>query len=152
MPTARPDSIADRHFRAGYDDYAALDEFAQAVRRSPPNSRTCRPTPSITWRKFVPVRPSAAAVAVCQNRIAEKSFLRDNGFPHGPFAAIRNEHDIKAASAALFPAILKVARFGYDGKGQATVNNRDEALLALPISRAKPASWSSAWRSTTKFR
>jgi len=57
--------------------------------------------------------------------------LRSNGFPHGPFAAIRSEEDIHVASPSLFPAILKVARFGYDGKGQATVNNRDEALLAF---------------------
>jgi len=79
----------------------------------------------------VPVRPHAAAVAVCQNRIAEKSFLRDNGFPHGPFAAINCEDDIRNADASLFPAILKVARFGYDGKGQATVNNVEEALIAF---------------------
>ena len=77
------------------------------------------------------MRPSAAAVAVCQNRIVEKTFLRDNGFPHGPFAAIRSEDDIRNAGAELFPGILKVARFGYDGKGQATVNSRDEALVAF---------------------
>jgi len=77
------------------------------------------------------VRPHAAAVAVCQNRIAEKSFLRDNGFPHGPFIAVNSENDLKSAPAELFPAILKVARFGYDGKGQATVNNVEEALVAF---------------------
>jgi hypothetical protein len=93
------------------------------------------------------------AVAVCQNRIAEKSFLRDNGFPHGPFAAIRNEHDIQVASAALFPAILKVARFGYDGKGQATRQQpRRGAPGICPFqgrslrARAAPERW------TTRFR
>ncbi len=123
--------VAERHFPGGYDDYLALDEFAQGCAAITTEFENV-PSDTLDYlAKFVPVRPSAAAVAVCQNRIAEKSFLRDNGFPHGPFAAIRNEHDIQVASAALFPAILKVARFGYDGKGQATVNNRDEALLAF---------------------
>ena len=123
--------IAERHFCAAYDDYAALDEFARGCAAITTEFENV-PADTLDYlAKFVPVRPSAAAVAVCQNRIVEKTFLRDNGLPHGPFAAIRSEDDIKSAAASLFPAILKVARFGYDGKGQATVNNREEALLAL---------------------
>jgi len=123
--------IAERHFCVGYDDYAALDEFAEGCAAITTEFENV-PADTLDYLgKFVPVRPSAAAVAVCQNRIVEKTFLRDNGLPHGPFAAIRSEDDIKSAAASLFPAILKVARFGYDGKGQATVNNREEALLAF---------------------
>jgi 5-(carboxyamino)imidazole ribonucleotide synthase len=123
--------VAERHFRAGYDDYIALDEFAQGCAAVTTEFENV-PADTLDYlAKFVSVRPSAAAVAVCQNRIAEKSFLRDHGFPHGPFAAIRSEEDIMVAAASLFPAILKVARFGYDGKGQATVSNREEALLAF---------------------
>lgn len=123
--------IAERHFCVAYDDYAALDEFAAGCAAITTEFENV-PADTLDYlAKFVPVRPSAAAVAVCQNRIAEKSFLRDNGLPHGPFAAIRSEDDLRQAPAALFPAILKVARFGYDGKGQATVNNLEEALLAF---------------------
>jgi 5-(carboxyamino)imidazole ribonucleotide synthase len=77
-------------------------------------------------------------VAVCQNRIAEKSFLRDNGLPHGPFAVINVDADIAAAPASLYPAILKVARFGYDGKGQARVANAAEALHAFHAFKGEP--------------
>ena len=123
--------IAERHFCVDYNDYAALDEFAQGCAAITTEFENV-PADTLDYLgKFVPVRPSAAAVAVCQNRIVEKTFLRDNELPHGPFAAIRSEDDIKSAAASLFPAILKVARFGYDGKGQATVNNREEALLAF---------------------
>ncbi|TXH06469.1 MAG: 5-(carboxyamino)imidazole ribonucleotide synthase [Rhodocyclaceae bacterium] len=123
--------IADRHFCVAYDDYAALDEFANGCAAITTEFENV-PADTLDYlAKFVPVRPSAAAVAVCQNRIAEKSFLRDNGFPHGPFVAVNSENDLKSAPASLFPAILKVARFGYDGKGQATVNNVEEALLAF---------------------
>lgn len=123
--------IAERHFCADYDDYAALDEFANGCAAITTEFENV-PADTLDYlAKFVPVRPHAAAVAVCQNRIAEKSFLRDNGFPHGPFAAINCEDDIRNADASLYPAILKVARFGYDGKGQATVHNREEALIAF---------------------
>jgi 5-(carboxyamino)imidazole ribonucleotide synthase len=88
--------------------------------------------------KFIPVHPAASAVAVCQNRIAEKTFLADNGLPHGPFAVVRSEDDVRAANAGLFPAILKVARFGYDGKGQSRVADRDEALAAFQHFKGEP--------------
>ncbi len=123
--------IAERHFCVDYSDYAALDEFAAGCAAITTEFENV-PADTLDYlAKFVPVRPSAAAVAVCQNRIAEKSFLRDHGFPHGPFVAVNSENDLKIAANELFPAILKVARFGYDGKGQATVNNREEALIAF---------------------
>jgi 5-(carboxyamino)imidazole ribonucleotide synthase len=79
----------------------------------------------------VPVHPAASAVAICQHRISEKGFLRDNGFPHAPYAEINAEADIPEDNAGLYPGILKVARFGYDGKGQARVSNREEAAAAF---------------------
>ncbi|WP_374263599.1 5-(carboxyamino)imidazole ribonucleotide synthase [Zoogloea sp.] len=123
--------IADRHLQAGYDDFAALDTLADACAAVTTEFENV-PAETLDYlAKFVPVRPGASAVAVCQNRIAEKSFLRDNGLPHGPFAVIQSEADLAAAPASLYPAILKVARFGYDGKGQARVANAAEALQAF---------------------
>ena len=123
--------IADRHLQAGYDDFAALDTLADACAAVTTEFENV-PAETLDYlAKFVPVRPGAAAVAVCQNRIAEKSFLRDNGLPHGPFAVIQSDADIAVADASLFPAILKVARFGYDGKGQARVATAAEALHAF---------------------
>jgi len=123
--------IAERHFCVDYSDYAVLDEFAAGCAAITTEFENV-PADTLDYlAKFVPVRPHAAAVAVCQNRIVEKSFLRDNGFPHGPFVAVNSENDLKSAPASLFPAILKVARLGYDGKGQATVNSVEEALIAF---------------------
>lgn len=123
--------IAERHFCVDYDDYAALDEFANGCAAITTEFENV-PAGTLDYlAKFVPVRPSAAAVGICQNRIAEKSFLRDNALPHGPFVAVNSENDLKTAPGDLFPAILKVARFGYDGKGQATVHNLEEALIAF---------------------
>lgn len=123
--------IADRHLCAAYEDYAALDEMAAQCAAVTTEFENVPAATLAYLAKFIPVRPSAEAVSVCQNRIAEKSFLRDHGLPHADFIAVTSEADLETANAGLFPGILKVARFGYDGKGQAVVNNREEALAAF---------------------
>ena len=130
--------IADRHLQAGYEDFAALDAMAEACAAVTTEFENVPAATLDYLAKFIPVRPGAQAVAVCQNRIVEKSFLRDNGLPHGPFAVIQSEADIAGADAGLYPAILKVARFGYDGKGQARVANAAEALHAFHQFKGEP--------------
>ena len=130
-PDSPAGQIADHHFVAAYDDLAALDALAadcSAVTTEFENV----PAPTLEYlARSVRVRPSAAAVSVCQDRIVEKSFLRDHHLPHGPFAVIRTKQDLAAVPPTLFPGVLKIARFGYDGKGQFRVATRDEALAAL---------------------
>ncbi len=122
--------LADEHLVAAYDDAAALDRLlgqCAAVTTEFENV----PADSLAYlSKFVSVRPHAEAVRTCQNRSAEKAFLRRHGFPHAPYADIRSADDLRNANAGLFPGILKVARFGYDGKGQLRVDSRAEALVA----------------------
>lgn len=130
-PHSPAGQLAERHLVVSYDDFAALDELAANCAAVTTEFENV-PAGTLDYlAKFIPVRPGAAAVGVCQNRIAEKTFLKDNGLPHGAFAPIHSEDDIKNANAALFPGILKVARFGYDGKGQAVVADRDAALAAF---------------------
>lgn len=130
--------IADRHLVATYDDPEALDDMAAHCAAV---STEFENVPAATLERLalrLPVRPAAQAVAVCQNRMDEKRFLADNGLPHGPLAFIHAEEDILRADAALYPAVLKVARFGYDGKGQARVANAGEALQAFRDFRGEP--------------
>lgn len=122
--------LADRHLAAAYDDATALEALTThcaAVTTEFEN------VPARVLEKIaqsIPVHPSAAAVATCQDRIAEKQFLADHKLPHGPFAVIRSAADLAGVPDQLFPGILKVARFGYDGKGQATVSGREVAAEA----------------------
>ncbi len=130
--------IADRHLIASYDDYVALDEMAAHCAAVTTEFENV-PAGTLDYlAKFVTVHPSAAAVSVCQNRIAEKRFLADHGIAHGPVAVIETEADLQAADASLFPAVLKVARFGYDGKGQARVRNHEEAVHAFHAFHSEP--------------
>lgn len=137
-PQSPAGRIADRHLVAAYDDEDALNQIAESCAAVTTEFENV-PAGSLAYlSKFLPVRPGAEAVAISQNRSAEKGFLKQHGFPHAPYADIRSEADVVQANAGLFPGILKVARFGYDGKGQVRVTNRDEALLAFRQLKNEP--------------
>lgn len=123
--------LADVHLCAAYDDQSALDRMAQECVAVTTEFENVPASTLSALAQSVPVHPAASAVAICQHRISEKGFLRDNGFPHAPYAEINAEADIPEDNAGLYPGILKVARFGYDGKGQARVSNREEAAAAF---------------------
>jgi 5-(carboxyamino)imidazole ribonucleotide synthase len=76
------------------------------------------------------VRPSAAAVSVCQNRIAEKNFLRDNGLPHADFAAVHGEHDLREAATG-FSRHPESRPFRLRRQGAGRGGNREQALAAF---------------------
>lgn len=122
--------IADEHLVAAYDDVAALERLTGQCAAVTTEFENVPADTLAHLSKFVTVRPPASAVRTCQNRSEEKSFLKRHGFPHAPYADIRSAADLRDANAGLFPGILKVARFGYDGKGQARVNSREDALIA----------------------
>ncbi|MGB4813174.1 MAG: 5-(carboxyamino)imidazole ribonucleotide synthase [Methylophilaceae bacterium] len=125
--------IADVHLCANYDDETALDTMAttcQAVTTEFEN------VPAATLEKLAlttTVRPSAASVAIAQNRVLEKNFIKEAGLPVAPFIVINALTDLPEDGSPLYPAILKVARFGYDGKGQARVKNQAEAQVAFTL-------------------
>lgn len=130
--------IADEHLIADYHDPHAVARMASECAAVTTEFENVPADVMAHLAQSLPVRPSAAAVGICQNRIVEKNFLRKHGLPHAPYAEILTETDIVSAPAALFPGILKVARFGYDGKGQARVSNRDEALIAFRQMKHEP--------------
>ncbi len=87
--------------------------------------------------------PSLGVLRTTQNRALEKEFLRDHGLPHVEFVDGRAAEELPAAAQGFgYPAILKTARGGYDGKGQWKLACRAdlEALLASPAREALDAS------------
>ena len=131
--------IADRHLVAGYGDRGALELLASGCAAVTTEFENVPASTLTALAAATRVRPAAAAVAVCQDRLAEKAFLVAGGFPHGPFAPITDERDLLTADPALFPAVLKVARLGYDGKGQAVVADREAAAVAFARSGSEPS-------------
>ena len=137
-PHSPAGKIADDHIIAAYEDVAALERLTQTCAAVTTEFENVPANALAYLAKFIPARPSADAVATCQNRSAEKHFLQSNGFPHAPYADIHHPADLDTVSVKLFPGILKAARFGYDGKGQARVASRDEARLAFAKFKGEP--------------
>ena len=124
-------SVADMHIQADYDDETALIKLAQRCRAVTTEFENVPAQSLLTLAAHCRVTPGAHAVEIVQDRIAEKAFIVSQGVAVAPYAAIRAESDLRAAGAHLFPGILKVARLGYDGKGQARVRSLEEALKAF---------------------
>jgi 5-(carboxyamino)imidazole ribonucleotide synthase len=123
--------IADVHICANYDDAVALKQMVQTCAAVTTEFENVPAKTLETLAESIIVRPSAASVAIAQNRVLEKSFIKNAGLPVAPFAVINGAEDLPDDASSLYPAILKVARFGYDGKGQARVKNQAEALKAF---------------------
>src|SRR5688500_1630282 len=121
-PESPAGAVADRHLQAAYDDPAALDTLAAECAAVTLEFENVPAGGIERLAARVPVHPSAHAVSVAQDRIREKTFLRDHGFGTAPFAAISRADELEAAFAAVgAPALLKTSRLGYDGKGQAVI-------------------------------
>ena len=87
--------------------------------------------------------PSIEVLRTTQNRALEKEFLRGRGLPHVDFVDGTAADELPAAARAFgYPAILKTARGGYDGKGQWRLGSAADldALLATPAREALDAS------------
>ncbi|HEU4649530.1 MAG TPA: 5-(carboxyamino)imidazole ribonucleotide synthase [Gemmatimonadales bacterium] len=126
-PESPAGKVADEQIVAPYDDLRALAEMAQRCAAVTVEFENVPASALEFLATQVPTRPAAAAVAVAQDRIREKSFLQRRGFDTAPFAAIRTDADLPAAFEAIgAPALLKTSRLGYDGKGQATIESLAE--------------------------
>jgi 5-(carboxyamino)imidazole ribonucleotide synthase len=124
-------AVAEAHLCAAYDDPAALQQLAErccAVTTEFENV----PAPTLAWlAQYCLVAPDAQAVSIAQDRVAEKRFMQSCGLAVAPHAVIQQEQDLESVSGTLFPAILKAARLGYDGKGQVRVATAAEAQSAF---------------------
>ncbi|GIX35243.1 MAG: N5-carboxyaminoimidazole ribonucleotide synthase [Lysobacteraceae bacterium] len=121
--------------QADYTDEAALAEFARRVDVVTFDFENV-PAESAQWLAArVPVFPAPRALAVAQDRIAEKSLFQDLGIATPRFSAVASRADLERALAEIgAPCILKTRRLGYDGKGQfrlATADDADAAWEAL---------------------
>ncbi|KPN70985.1 5-(carboxyamino)imidazole ribonucleotide synthase [Neisseria sp. 83E34] len=129
-PSAPAAEFSDRHLCAAFDDQAALNELAQCAAVTTEfenvNADAMR-----FLAKHTTVSPSGDCVAIAQNRIQEKSWIRKAGLQTAPYQAIRREEDITEASAQYLPGILKTATLGYDGKGQIRVKTLEELRAAF---------------------
>ena len=120
-------AVCDAQLVAEYDDREALNALAERVAAVTTEFENV-PAASLAYLALQRrVTPAAASVAIAQDRIAEKNFIATAGARVAPHHVVQSLEDLAAAPQALFPAVLKASRLGYDGKGQVRVNDRDDA-------------------------
>jgi 5-(carboxyamino)imidazole ribonucleotide synthase len=114
--------VSAAHTVASYEDEAALARFAKQVDVVTYEFENVPATTAVFLDSRVPLYPGVKALAIAQDRLAEKTFLAGEGFEVAPFAAVDSLADLETALAHIGrPAILKTRRFGYDGKGQVKI-------------------------------
>ena len=118
--------IAHHHIRSDYLDERGLTELADRCAAVTTEFENVPAQALARLAERRPVAPGAAAVAVCQDRAAEKAHFVRSGVACAPHAVIASADELARADAALLPGILKTARLGYDGKGQVRVTTRAE--------------------------
>jgi len=127
--------------QADYRDLDALGRFAESVDLATFDFENV-PAESAQWlAQRVPVFPSPRALAVAQDRMAEKLMFRELAIGTPAFAAVDSLDGLRAAVAQIgAPCILKTRRLGYDGKGQFRLRSEadiDAAWSALSNGQAE---------------
>ncbi len=119
--------IADLEINAPYEDLDAVRKFAANVSAVTFEFENVPAETAAAAAENAPVRPSGESLHITQHRLREKTWLSQHGFPVTNFRAVRSAADLAKFP---YPAILKTAGFGYDGKGQFRVQSLPEAQAA----------------------
>jgi 5-(carboxyamino)imidazole ribonucleotide synthase len=132
--TFSPDSdtptgqVADREYQHAYEDLDAVREFARGVSVVTFEFENVPAESVEAAAQLAPVRPSGEVLYTTQHRLREKNFLARWGFPVTAFRHVTSVESLRAALAEVgYPAVLKTAGFGYDGKGQAKIETDADA-------------------------
>jgi 5-(carboxyamino)imidazole ribonucleotide synthase len=123
--------VADIEIQADYDNLDAVAEFARGVDVMTFEFENVPVATAEVADRYVPVRPAGQVLHTTQDRLREKTFLRNAGLPVTPFAPVRSLADLDEALRTVgLPAVLKTAAWGYDGKGQIRVESHQQACQA----------------------
>jgi len=139
-------AVAQREVNAPYTDLAVLRDF---VRGCDVVTYEFENIPTAPLRALEAeglgerLRPDWRILEICQNRLREKTWLREQGIPHARFASVAASPaapqsaegpsgDLAAAIREVgLPCVVKTADFGYDGKGQLKVTREAEIEAAV---------------------
>ena len=137
-PNCPASVIASRTIGARFDDAAAAASLAERCAVVTLEIEQIGRDAMAAVAERTPLRPSASAVHVIQDRIRQKTWLHANGFPVGAFRTVGSREESVAAFESLGRCIFKSTHGGYDGRGQVRVASADEAANAWAALGEKP--------------
>lgn len=111
--------VADHFIEAGYEDTEGLQRLAAVSDVITYEFENIAVDGLLEAVGNVPLRPGVSVLETSQDREREKALLASCGLPLPPYAVVRSRKELTDALKRIgVPAVLKTARFGYDGKGQ----------------------------------
>jgi 5-(carboxyamino)imidazole ribonucleotide synthase len=122
--------VADRCVTAKFDDAEAAADLARNCDVVTLEIEQVGVDALAAARRHAPVRPGASVLAIIQDRVAQKKWLRDHGQPIGEYLDVASVGDIEKAVTDFGPVIVKSARGGYDGRSQVRVSSKADAGAA----------------------
>jgi 5-(carboxyamino)imidazole ribonucleotide synthase len=133
LPDAPAGQVADEQIVASYDDVRAVRELGARTDVVTYEFENIALSSVLALEEAgYRVRPNSEALRITQDRVLEKSFVRDAGCVTADFVAVRTLEDLRLALRTIgVPGVLKTARGGYDGKGQWVVREEADALHAF---------------------
>ena len=134
--------VSHHHIQTDYNDEAGLRSLADVCDAITTEFENVPAAALARLALTRSVAPSAACVAIAQNRVEEKAHFTAcanvSGVTVAPYAVIETLEQLNAIPANLLPGILKTARLGYDGKGQVRVKTMAELAAAWADLRGVP--------------
>ncbi len=146
--------VADHFIEAAYDDAEGLRRLAEVSDVITYEFENIAVEGLAAAIGGVPLRPGTVLMAASQNREREKALLSGYGLPLPPYAVVRSRKDLTDALKRIgVPAVLKTARFGYDGKGQQRLDSlKPDGSTAWGAALALLESGTCVLESWVKFR
>jgi 5-(carboxyamino)imidazole ribonucleotide synthase len=132
--------VAHQATEAAYEDGEALAAFARSVAVATYEFENVPVEAAKAVAALTPLAPGANVLEVSQDRLLEKSFVRDRGIGVPDFLPVSSTEELDEALQRIGrPAILKSRRLGYDGKGQAMIAAGDDPRQAFQSIGGVPA-------------
>lgn len=120
--------FCDQHIRAPFEDVDACLELARVSDVVTLEWENVDVATLRAMAAHVRIHPSPDVMEVAQHRVREKDAARRLGVLTAEYRAVRTREELDQAVREIgAPAILKTARMGYDGKGQAVIRDAADA-------------------------
>jgi 5-(carboxyamino)imidazole ribonucleotide synthase len=130
--------VVDQCYTADFGDARAATQMARACDVVTLEIEKIPQTTLRAVAEHAPLRPSAALLEMVQHRGRQKTWLKQHGFPLGPWSEARSPEELAQVIGQLGGrCFVKASEGGYDGRGQAQVKSAAEAAEAWGYLGAK---------------
>ncbi|HEY8209473.1 MAG TPA: 5-(carboxyamino)imidazole ribonucleotide synthase [Myxococcaceae bacterium] len=138
-PSCAARYVVEKCFTAAFDDAGAAAELAKTSSVVTVEIEKISLEGMAAAARHAPVRPGAEVLRIVQDRARQKAWLRERGFPLGPYREAASEVELASALDALGTNCFVKARFGgYDGGGQARAQGVTAAAEAWKALGGRP--------------